>query len=57
MIAAVSELTRFNFDEIFSMPAMDFLMYIRFINIRNRKEYLEKQREVAQMKAMINRHR
>ena len=57
MIAAVSELTRFNFDEIFSMPAMDFLMYLRFINIRNRKEYLEKQKEVAQMKAMINRHR
>lgn len=55
MIAAVSELTRFNFDEVFSMPAVDFLMYLHFINIRNRKEFMRKQKEIAELRAAYRR--
>jgi hypothetical protein len=55
MIEAVSNLTKFNFDEIFHMPASDFLTYLRFINEKRRREYMQQKKEEAAMRARMNR--
>lgn len=57
MLSAVSEFTRLNINEVYAMPAADFLMYVEFINLRNRKEYMRQQKEIAEMKAAYRRHR
>lgn len=57
MLSAVSEFTRLNINEVYAMPAADFFMYIEFINIRNRKEYMRQQKEIAEIKAMNRRRR
>ena len=55
MISAVAELTKFNFEEIFQMPAQDFIVYIKFVNERNRREAERQRMEIAKMRAKYGR--
>lgn len=55
MISEVSELTRFNFEEVFRMPFCDFLGYIKYINEREKRRFLEQKKQEAKMRAMFNR--
>lgn len=55
MISSVAELTNFNFDEIYKMLAQDFLIYIKFVNERNRREAERQRIEQAKMRAKYGR--
>lgn len=58
MISAVVEFTHFNIEEVFRMPAQDFLIYLEFINERNRRKNLEQKMELERQRArMRGRHR
>lgn len=38
---AVSETTKFNFDEVFRMPVVEFWAYCRYIDWKNRRRQAE----------------
>ena len=46
MISAVVEFTHFNIEEVFRMPAVDFFIYLEFINERNRRKWIEQKMEL-----------
>lgn len=52
MIQQVAEVTNFNFDEIFRMPAADFFAYVRYINEKRRREYVQMKKDEARLRAM-----
>lgn len=50
---AVSELTRFDFDKVYEMPAVDFIQYISYVNWKNKKQ--EQQLKEFRMKSKIKK--
>lgn len=52
MIRSVAELTNFNFEEIFQMQALEYFMYLRYVNEKRRREYLQAKKEEARIRAM-----
>lgn len=49
---AVAELTRFDFNQVFSMPAMEFFTYLSYINYKRRKQ----DAELKKINARYGRH-
>lgn len=56
MIEAVSEMTRYNFGQVYDMPAIEFFAYIKYINIKRQKEYMRKRKEAEEFKRRSRRH-
>ncbi len=52
MIRSVAEVTNFNFEEIWQMSAIEFFTYLRYVNEKRRREYLEIKKEEARARAM-----
>lgn len=52
MIRSLAEITNFNFEEIFSMRAIEFFMYLRYLNEKRRREYIQAKKEEARIRAM-----
>ena len=40
-VAAVSDMTKFNWNEVYRMPVIEFFAYIAYVNYRRRKEEQE----------------
>lgn len=38
LVNAVSELTRYDFDKVFGMPAMEFFTYVTYLKYKQKKE-------------------
>ena len=47
---AVAETTRFNFEQVFEMPVLDFFAYVKYIDFKRRKE----QAAIDKMKGKIH---
>ena len=55
MFSAVAELTNFNMDEIFRLPAVEFFAYLEFINARNNKKMAEQREQIRRQKAAMRK--
>lgn len=55
MIEAVIEFTGLNIEQIYRIPAMDFFIYLEYINERNRRKWLKQKEELDKQKARMRR--
>lgn len=49
-VQAVSDLTKYDWEKVFQMSAMEFFAFLSFVNYQRRKEQLEMQRINAKYK-------
>lgn len=55
MIEEVARTTNFTFEDIFRMPAEDFFAYISYINERTRREFLDRKKQEARLRASLKK--
>ena len=49
-VQAVSDLTKYDWEKVFKMSALEFFAFLSFVNYQRRKEQLEMQRINAKYK-------
>lgn len=57
MLSAVVEFTHLNIEEVFRMSAIDFFIYLEFINERNRREWIKQKMELEKQRARMRNRR
>lgn len=55
MIEAIIEYTNLDIEQVYRMPAIDFLIYLEYINERNRRKWLQQKMEIEKQKARMRR--
>ena len=55
MIEAIIEYTNLDIEQVYRMPAIDFLIYLEYINERNRRKWLQQKMELEKQKARMKR--
>lgn len=55
MFDAVMEFTRLDINRIYKLPAVDFFVYLSYINQRNLKKQMQQRKEMAQQRAKMKK--
>lgn len=57
MLEAMVKFTNFNIEEVYKMPAIDFLVYLEYMNEKNRRERIRQFEELERQKSRMRSRR